>query len=79
MHVTRGFALATSALVLFLQLFVGAGSSAFAQEFPIKPIRFIVPYSPGTAQDIIARVMAPEMTKTLGQPLVVETGPAPIR
>ncbi len=72
MHVTRGFALATSALVLFLQLFVGAGSSAFAQEFPIKPIRFIVPYSPGTAQDIIARVMAPEMTKTLGQPLVVE-------
>ena len=53
--------------------------SAFAQEFPAKPIRYIVPYSPGTAQDIIARVMAPEMAKTLGQVLSSKTEPVPIR
>lgn len=47
-------------------------TNAGAQEFPSKPIRYIVPYSPGTGQDIIARVLAPEMSKTLGQALVVE-------
>jgi tripartite-type tricarboxylate transporter receptor subunit TctC len=47
--------------------------SAYAQEWkPTKPIRLVVPYGPGGSSDIIARVMAAEMSKGLGQQVVVE-------
>lgn len=49
--------------------------SAAAQEFPSKPIRYIVPYSPGATLDIVARTVAPEIAKALGQPVVVENKP----
>jgi tripartite-type tricarboxylate transporter receptor subunit TctC len=49
-----------------------AWGPAAAQDYPAKPIRYVVPYSPGTGQDIIARVLAPEMTKSLGQPFIIE-------
>ncbi len=58
-----------AALMLF-----GAGS-ALAQDFPAKPIRFIVPSTPGSSVDIVGRVMAPEMAKILGQAIVVENRP----
>lgn len=49
---------------------------AFSQEsYPGKPIRVIVGYSAGGGNDIIVRVMAPEMSKGLGQPIVVENRP----
>ncbi len=48
---------------------------ALAQEFPTKPIRFIVPSTPGSSVDIVGRVMAPEMAKILGQAIVVENRP----
>ncbi|MFN0304387.1 MAG: Bug family tripartite tricarboxylate transporter substrate binding protein [Burkholderiales bacterium] len=50
-------------------------SSSFAQDFPTKPIRFIVPSTPGSSVDIVGRVMAPEMAKILGQAIVVENRP----
>jgi tripartite-type tricarboxylate transporter receptor subunit TctC len=43
-----------------------------AQEFPSKPIRWIIPYSPGGATDISARTMAPFLSQHLGQQVVVE-------
>lgn len=43
-----------------------------AQSFPTKPIRIIVPYPPGGALDITARTIAPELSRTLGQPVVIE-------
>ena len=47
-----------------------------AQEpFPSKPIRILVGYAAGGGNDIIVRVMAPEMQKGLGQPIVVENKP----
>ena len=46
-----------------------------AQDYPTKPIRYVVPNTPGVIVDIVARVMAAEMTKTLGQPMVVENKP----
>ena len=46
-----------------------------AQEYPSRPIRYIVPNTPGVIVDIVARVMAAEMSKTLGQPMVVENKP----
>ena len=47
-------------------------SSVLAQAFPSRPVRFIVPFPPGGATDIIARVLAQKMTEAWGQPVVVE-------
>jgi len=49
-------------------------TSAFAQ-YPNKPIRMIVPLVPGGNQDIVARAVAEEVSKNLGQPVVVENRP----
>ena len=45
---------------------------AGAQDFPTKPITIVVPFGPGTANDIIARQVAQEMMVTLGQSVVVD-------
>lgn len=45
---------------------------ASAQDFPNRPIRMVVPFGPGTTTDIIGRVFAESMAKTLGQTIVVE-------
>jgi len=45
---------------------------ARAETWPTRPIRLIVPYPPGGASDITARLVAPEMTTSLGQSLIVE-------
>jgi tripartite-type tricarboxylate transporter receptor subunit TctC len=53
-----------------------AGSTAAAQDaYPSKPIRILVGYAAGGGNDIIVRVMQPEMQKGLGQPVVVENKP----
>ncbi len=53
-----------------------SSSLALAQDsWPSKPIRVIVGYSAGGGNDIIVRVMAPELAKGLGQPVVVENKP----
>jgi tripartite-type tricarboxylate transporter receptor subunit TctC len=43
-----------------------------AQDFPSKPITIVVPFGPGTTNDIIARQLAQDMTGTLGQSVIVE-------
>jgi len=56
-----------------LPLTVAAGRSvAQANVWPSRPIRLIVPFSAGSITDTIARMMAEGLTKSLGQPLVVE-------
>jgi tripartite-type tricarboxylate transporter receptor subunit TctC len=53
-----------------------AGQSAGAQEkFPSKPIKVLVPYAPGGATDIVARIIGEEMRQSLGQGVVVENKP----
>ena len=47
-------------------------SGAMAQGFPTRPIKMIVPFSAGGSTDIIARLVAQQMTKDLGQSVVVE-------
>ena len=45
---------------------------AGAQDSPSKPITIVVPFGPGTTNDIIARQLAQDMTGTLGQSVIVE-------
>ena len=52
-----------------------AGGVASAQTYPSQPIHFIVPFTPGTGMDIIARQVGPRLTERLGQPVIVENRP----
>lgn len=46
--------------------------SALAQNYPSKPIKFIVPFTAGSATDIVARTVAETMSKSMGQSIVIE-------
>lgn len=60
--------LATAVLVTF-----GATGTAQAQaDYPNKPVRLVVPYAPGGATDVIGRVLAKQLSDTLGQQFVVD-------
>lgn len=48
------------------------GNMALAQDYPAKPIRFIVPFPPGGAGDTLARTVAQPLSRALGQSVVVE-------
>jgi len=48
------------------------GTAAHAQAYPAKPIHLLVAFPPGGPVDIIARLIAPKMSETLGQPVIVE-------
>jgi tripartite-type tricarboxylate transporter receptor subunit TctC len=50
-------------------------SVSFAQGFPSKPVRFIVPFTAGSGTDIIARAVGDTMSRGLGQPIVIENKP----
>lgn len=60
---------AFAAALLILALAPGA---AIAQQYPNKPIRWIIPFPPGGSTDIVARIVAEDLGKNLGVPLVVE-------
>lgn len=50
-------------------------AAALADGYPARPIRLVVPYGAGGPSDVIARVLADEMGKHLGQPLIVDNKP----
>ncbi len=57
-----------------LAVFLGA-AVAPAQDYPTRPVTLVVPFSPGGGNDIMARLVATVMSRTMGQQVVVENGP----
>ena len=70
--VSRRSVLAHSAALIAA---VAASRSAFAQAFPTKPIKIIVPFPAGGPADTAVRIAQPGMEKTLGQPIILENVP----
>ena len=56
-------------------LAVALAANAVAAEYPARPIRFIVPYGGGSGPDITARLFATELSKQIGQQIVVDNRP----
>ncbi len=53
-------------------LLLAAALPVLAQDFPSRPVRMVVPYPPGGANDIIGRLLSPVMTQELGQNVIVD-------
>lgn len=60
---------------LALLALVSTGAPAYAQSYPTKPIRMVVPSAPGSGPDLIARVVAQKLTESLGKPVVADPRP----
>src|SRR3954469_18707918 len=61
--------------VLVAILCAGVLASAYAADYPTRPIRMIVPFSPGGTSDTLARILGQKLTETWVQQVVIDTRP----
>ena len=61
--------------LLMIVALIGSSAPLYAQPYPSRPIRMIVPNSPGGSNDVIARTLAHKLGESMGQPVVVENRP----
>ncbi|MEO7056115.1 MAG: tripartite tricarboxylate transporter substrate binding protein [Caldimonas sp.] len=64
--------LRSAALALALATFAAAGFAQGSGPWPNRPVRIVVPFTPGGTTDILARALAPELAKAFGQSFIVE-------
>jgi tripartite-type tricarboxylate transporter receptor subunit TctC len=67
----RSFLMSAAATVML----IGAAADAVAENYPTRPITAIVPFAGGSASDVVSRILFERMSKSLGQPIVVENRP----
>lgn len=60
--------------VFLLAAFAGLGAAS-AADYPVRPVKWIVPYPPGGTTDVLARIVAQWLTEKLGQQVIVENKP----
>jgi tripartite-type tricarboxylate transporter receptor subunit TctC len=59
-------------LVMALAALAAANAAALAADYPTRPVRVLIPFAPGGATDIVARMIEPKVSRALGQPFVVD-------
>ena len=64
-----------SFLTIVAVMLIGTAATARAQDYPTRPITAIVPFAGGSASDVVSRILFEHMSKSLGQPIVVENRP----
>jgi tripartite-type tricarboxylate transporter receptor subunit TctC len=57
---------------VLVMLLAACAGTAFAQDFPHKTIRYIVPWPPGGGADVLARMLSPRLSEALGQQIVID-------
>ncbi|MGN6748973.1 MAG: Bug family tripartite tricarboxylate transporter substrate binding protein [Xanthobacteraceae bacterium] len=67
----RSFLISAAVAVML----IGGAAVAVAQNYPTRPITAIVPFAGGSASDVVSRILFERMSKSLGQPIVVENRP----
>ena len=50
-------------------------ATAFAQQYPAKPVRIVIPFGPGSSTDVITRIIAQPVAAALGQPVIIDPKP----
>jgi tripartite-type tricarboxylate transporter receptor subunit TctC len=65
----------TSWLLVLLAIALGS-AVAYADTYPTRPIRLIVPFAAGGLNDVVARLLAPYLERSLGQPVIIDNRPA---
>src|SRR5262249_11404123 len=71
----RRFRIRSVALVVVARAAFGA-AGAHARTYPNRPLRLIVPFAAGGLNDVVARLVAPYLERSLGQPFIVDNRPA---
>jgi len=61
--------------VLFILFAISSSWLVHANDFPLKPIKIIVPFAPGGSNDVVMRLLAPSLSEELGQSVIVENRP----
>jgi len=62
-------------VVALLALAIGAVTASAQDKYPTKPVKIVVPYAPGGATDIVARILGEQLRQILGQSVIVENKP----
>ena len=71
----RRFGIRSLALVV-MALAALRATGAHADTYPNRPVRLIVPFAAGGLNDVVARLVAPYLERSLGQPFIVDNRPA---